>query len=248
MVKAVEIMVAFMRSSTNVPKGDQEVVLLNKDNDGQPPPITVVALPTSNSAGTEYSALKSKRNAVEEDEVLQGMNSHLRRRSRGGREIRAVELGHSEMHPNGGLAIRTNVHDGDAALYVHTNGSHSTVGFKRGTSPSIGKRAGKSKAPRSIEFIGMQGFKMELELIEGIPSQDLSQKFDDLETGLVKLASGDGGNPPMLRKADAFGIATCRKSNGETGLRGKLISLDKRAGHNFERDGLINCDEYVISE
>ena len=247
-VKVMKIMVAFMESSTNLPKGHREVVLLNKDNDGQPSPITVDAVPTSSSVGAEFSALKSKRNAAEEDEFLQDMNSHLGRRSRGGREIRAVELGRSEMHPNGGLAIRTNVHDGDAALYVHTNGSHSTVGFKRGTAPSIGKRAGESQMPRSIEFAGMREFKMELELIEGISSQDLRQMFDDLETGLVKLAGGDDGNPPMLRKADAFGIATCRKSNGKMALRGKLISLDKGAGHNFEEDGLINCDEYVIPE
>lgn len=247
-VEAVKIMVGFMRSSKEIPKGYQEVVLLNKENDGQQPTITVEGAPSTSSTNTDWPTPNSKRNAAEEDEILQGMNSQLRRRSQGGWEMRAVGLGHSEIHPNGGLAIRTNVQDGDAALFVHTNGSHSTVGFKRGTSPSIGKRAGESQATRDIELKGMQGLKMQLELKEGIPMADLHQKFDDLEAGLVNLAGGDGSNPPVLKRSDAFGIATCQKTNGEMGMRGKLISLDQGAGNDFEEYGLINCDEYIIAE
>ena len=247
-VEAVKIMVGLMRSSIDVSGGRQGVVLLNKDNDGQLPTITAEGFPTPSSELIDDPERKSKRNALRADEILQGMNGQLLRRSSGGREIRAVEIGNSEMHPNGGLAIRTNVHDGDAALHVHTNGSHAVVAFKRGTSPSIGKRAGGSQATPSVEFLGMQGFKMTSKLVKNMSASDLTQEFDDLETGLIQLVGGEMGNPPMLLAADAFGIATCRKSNGEMGIQGKLISLDKGAGNDFEEYGLTNCDGFVIGE
>jgi hypothetical protein len=247
-VEAVKIMVALMRSSIDISGSKQGVVLLNKDNHGQVPTITAEGFPTPSSDLTDDPTLKSKRNALEGDEILQGINGRLLRRSSGGREIRAVEIGNSEMHFNGGRAIRTNVHDGDAALHVHTNGSHAIVAFKRRTSSSIRKRDGGSQGTPSVEFLGMQGFKMAFELVKDMPTPDLDQEFDDLETGLINLVGGQMGNPPKMRASDAFAIATCRKSNGEMGMRGKLVSLDTGAGYDFEQYGLINCDNYAARE
>jgi len=247
-MEAIKIMVALMRSSIDISGSKQGVVLLNKDNHGQVPTITAEGFSKPSSDLTDDPALKSKRDALEGDEILQEINGRLLRRSSGGREIRAVEIGNSEMHFSGGRAIRTNVHDGDAALHVHTNGSHAIVAFKRRTSPSIRKRNDGSQATPSVEFLGMQGFKMALELVKDMPTPDLDQEFKDLETGLINLVGGEMGNPPMMRGADAFAIATCRKLNGEMGMRGKLVSLDTGAGYDFEQYGLINCDSYAVHE
>jgi hypothetical protein len=237
-MEAIKIMVALMRSSIDISGSKQGVVLLNKDNHGQVPTITAEGFPTPSS----------DRDALEGDEILQEINGRLLRRSSGGREIRAVEIGNSEMHFNGGRAIRTNVHDGDAALHVHTNGSHAIVAFKRRTSSSIRKRDDGSQETPSVEFLGMQGFKMALELVKDMPTPDLDHEFKDLETGLINLVGGQMGNPPMLLAADAFAIATCRKSNREMGMRGKLVSLDTGAGYDFEQYDLINCDSYKVHE
>jgi hypothetical protein len=256
--KAVEIMFAFMRDSSGLFDSDQGVVILNENNNGQLPSSTgetINIAPTLDPDTSNTLSSDPKRNDVKDDDILKDMNKRLLRRSNGGPAIRAVEISSRAMHPNGGREIRTNVHSGNAALHVNTNGSHATVAFKRGTSPSIEQRDTESIDTPTIEFQGMQGLKMQFELIVKTLRPSLTQLLDELESSFVKFVSRDGAKASTMSLYDSWIFVQCTRTNdqknGETGLRGKFIALDDGAGDNFEWGNLIYCAQFedpVIGE
>jgi hypothetical protein len=119
--------------------------------------------PDSTFVAPEASPAKSKRNDGNALEAaLSDLNDQIRRRSEGRHSPRAVQIGHSDIHPTDGLAIRTNVHSGDATLHVHTNGSHATAAFKKDGFPPLDRRDDRWPSGSRFQFDGMQGLKVEL--------------------------------------------------------------------------------------
>jgi hypothetical protein len=92
-------------------------------------------------SATITSPLKLKRQDESAREVLWAeLNDQIHRRSEGEHRPRAVHVGHSDLHPTDGLAVRTNVRSGDATLHVHTNGSHATAAFTKDPISPLGRR------------------------------------------------------------------------------------------------------------
>jgi hypothetical protein len=249
--KAVEIMFAFMRDSSGLFDSDQGVAILNENNNGQLPSSTgeiISIAPTLDPDTSNALSSNPKRNDVEDHDILKDMNKRLLRRSNGGPTIRAIEISSRAMHPNGGREIRTNVHSGNAALHVNTNGSHATVAFKKGTSTLIEQRDTESKDTPTIEFQGMQGLKMQFELVVKTLRPRLTQLLDELESSFVKFVSRDGAKASTMSFSDSWIFVQCTRTNGqmngETGLQGKFITLDDGAGDNFEWGTLIYCAQF----
>ena len=161
---------------------------------------------------------KSRRdddNAMEA--VLRNLNDHIRRRSDGKHRPRAVQIEHSDIHPTNGLAIRTNVHSGDATLHVHTNGSHAIAAFEKDSISPLNRREDSWTSGMKFRFKGLQGLKVQI-------SSNEQQGYGELSTLLMPLAYGQQQMAPKLKESDSWALALCRRSDKERTLQGKLIA------------------------
>lgn len=185
------------------------------------------SLDSTHSAAESMTA-KSKRdddNATEA--VLEELNDQIRRRSEGGHRPRAVQIGHSDIHPTDGLAIRTNVHSGDATLHVHTNGSHATAAFKKDAFSPLDRRDDNWAPGSRFQFEGAQGLKLQIKA-------DEQQGYGVLNALLLELARGEKEMAPKLKESDSWALALCRRSDNRKTLQGKLIAEDNGAGYDWE--------------
>lgn len=187
-------------------------------------------------SATTAMAPKSKREDVNAlKAALSDLNDHVRRRSEGGHRPRAVQIGHSNIHPTDGLAIRTNVHSGDATLHVHTNGSHATASFDKDESLPLSRRDEWALASR-FQFEGAQGLKLQVKT-------NYQQDYGVLDTLLMKLAYGQRQMAPKLKESDSWAFALCRRSDKQRTLLAKLVAEDNGAGYDWEGiDADIDCE------
>jgi hypothetical protein len=193
------------------------------------------SLDSAPSASTAVASKSKRENDNAMAAVLSGLNDQIRRRSEGGHRPRAVQIGRSEVHPTDGLAIRTNVHSGDATLHVHTNGSHATASFKKDDFSPLGRRNDEWAPGSRFRFEGVQGLKLQI-------IADDQQDYGVLDTLLMKLAYGERQMAPKLKESDSWGLALCRTSDHKRKLLGKLVAEDNGAGYDWESEFGVNMD------
>jgi len=187
------------------------------------------------SASTAVPSKSKRENDNAMEAVLSGLNDQIRRRSEGGHRPRAVKIGRSDIHPTDGLAIRTNVHSGDATLHVHTNGTHATASFKKDDFSPLGRRNDELATGSRFRFDGAQGLKLQI-------IADDQQDYGVLDTLLIKLAYGERQMASRLKKSDSWGLALCRTSDHRRKLFGKLVAEDNGAGYDWETKFGVKMD------
>lgn len=238
---ALQYMVQALSDAHNV---KQMVALLSNTVSG----VQSLALgPVNSTATASRSSLDSIPSATESmlpklkrqsgnvlEAALDELNDQILRRSEGRRRPRAVQIGHSDVHPTDGLAIRTNVRSGDATLHVHTNGSHAIAAFENDAFPPLDRRDASFTPGPVYRFEGAQGLKLQIEVAD-------AQAYSVLSTLLSTLAHGEGEMAPKLKESDSWGFVLCGKLNKEMMLQGKLVAEDDGAGYDREIEGLIDC-------
>jgi hypothetical protein len=220
----------------------QTVALLSNTVSGVQalPPTTKRSIASSSFSDTSPSATGltsrrlKRRYSNDRQAFLDELNDQISRRSEDGRGPRAVQVSDSEIHPMDGLAIRTNVHSGDATLHIHTNGSHTTAAFKKDVTPPLGRRDAVSVPRSRNQFQGNQGIKIQIGLAEG-------EDYNKFSTLLYDLAHGKDGRAPRLNDSDGWGFSMCEKSDDIELLRAKLVAEDDGAGYDFESGGKNEC-------
>jgi hypothetical protein len=221
----------------------QAVALLNNTVSG----VQALPFPTNRSIASSSSLNNSpsatgsislpileRRYSNNRQALLDELNDQISRRSEDGRGPRAVQVSDSEIHPMDGLAIRTNVHSGDATLYMHTNGSHATAAFKKDVFPSLGRRNTVFVPQTRHQFEKNQGIKIQIRVAERADYK----KFDTL---LSDLAHGKDGRAPRLKDSDSWSFSMCEESYDIELLRAKLVAEDDGAGYDFESGGENGC-------
>jgi hypothetical protein len=190
--------------------------------------------PESVTSATITSPSKLKRQDEIAREVLWAeLNDQIHRRSESEHRPRAVHVGHSDLHPTDGLAVRTNVRSGDATLHVHTNGSHATAAFTKDPISPLGRR--EPALTSDFQFEGSpQDLKLQLEAVD-------EKAYKVLSDLLYELALGKDGKVPKLKESDSWAFALCKNLFEEQTLRGKLVAEDNGAGNEWESEGLIGC-------
>jgi hypothetical protein len=190
---------------------------------------------TQSGTGLVSSKLKRQDGNVRQASLDQ-LNDQLRRRSQNGRGPRTVQVIDSEIHPVNGLAIRTNIHSGDATLHVHTNGSHATAAFKRDVLSQLGTRdAVSTPGPRYQFQETTQGLKLEMTVAA-------EEDYSIFGTLLSDLAHGKEEMAPKLKESDSWGFVLCRELENLSVLRAKLVAEDDGAGYDWETIDSIVCD------
>jgi hypothetical protein len=220
----------------------QTVALLSNTVSGVQalPPTTKRSIASSSFSDTSPSDTRltsprlKRRYRNDRQAFLDELNDQISRRSEDGRRPRAVQVSDSEIHPMDGLAIRTNVHSGDATLHIHTNGSHTTAAFKKDVTPPLGRRDAVSVPRSRNQFQGNQGIKIQIGLAEG-------ENYNKFSTLLYDLAHGKDGRAPRLNDSDGWGFSMCEKSDDIELLRAKLVAEDDGAGYDFESGGENAC-------
>jgi hypothetical protein len=191
--------------------------------------------PTQSGTGLVSSKLKRQDSNVSQA-FLDQLNDQIRRRSQDGRGPRTVQVVDSEVHPVDGLAIRTNIHSGDATLHVHTNGSHATAAFKKDVLSQLGTRdAVSTPGPRYQFQETTQGLKLEIQVAAEADYSTFSTLLSDFAHGKEEMA-------PKLKESDSWGFVLCTKLENLSVLRAKLVAEDDGAGYNWETIDSIACD------
>ena len=197
-------------------------------NSAPSPSVSIISAATT-------PPLKLKRQDESARQALWAeLNDQISRRSEDGHRPRAVRVGHSDLHPTDGLAVRTNVHSGDATLHVHTNGSHATAAFTRNSIAQLARRETSFASGSEFFFEGAQGLKFQIRRLD-------EKAYDVLSVLLRKISFGTDGLAPRLEESDSWAFALCRNSNNEQTLWGKLVAEDNGAGDDYEEQGLIDC-------
>jgi hypothetical protein len=208
--------------------------------------ISTVSLPRS----TVTSTLGSSQSAVpesygvklrrEDDHahsvLLDSMNDRLSQHLGGRNVIRALDVGESELHPEGGIAIRTNIRGNDAVLHVHTNGSHATAEFRKDTTQRMTRRDEVVPKASSYRFSG-GAFGIKMQITKGKASLSLN----DVDAYWNAFAYGSGEDVPALKGSDSWKFAVCDVS-GWMQLAGKIIALERPSDYRYESyDEFIAC-------
>jgi hypothetical protein len=244
--------ILYMIEALQLAPNPTEVMLLSSTIDNvqrttDEPSVNVKSTVSSSSLESLSSAvaappLKLKRQDESAREGLWAeLNDQIRRRSEGGHRPRAVHIGHSELHPTDGLAVRTNVRSGDATLHVHTNGSHATAAFTKDPIPPLGRREAASTSGPLFQFHKGQGLKLQIRISDEVGDADKKSAYDDLGVMISKTAVSKDGEPPMLSGFDTIVFAMCTNMFYDERLRGKLVAEDIGAGNEWEMEGLIGC-------
>lgn len=238
--RALQYMIEALSDAHNA---NQMVALLSNTVNGvqsiAPSPANSTATAMGSSSDSALSTAKPMANKFRRRDgdtmhaALIQLNDQIRRRSEGGRRPSAVHIGHSEIHPTDGLAIRTNVQSGDATLHVHTNGSHATAAFQMDAFVSLKSRYAPLEPASRFYFKGAQGLKLQIISRE-------QQAYGVLNVLLAKGVHGGGEVAPKLKDSDSWALTLCRRSDKGNMLLGKLIAEDDGAGYEWE-DGMVGC-------
>jgi hypothetical protein len=165
--------------------------------------------------------------------LLDNMNGRL---SLGGRNvIRALDVGESELHPEDGIAIRTNIRGDDAVLHVHTNGSHATAEFRKDTTLRMMRRDEVVPKASTYRFSG-GAFGLKMQITRG---NKAGLSLNDVDVYWNAFAYGNGEDVPALKGSDSWKFAVCDVS-GWMQLAGKVIALERPSDYGYESD-----DEFI---
>ena len=83
----------------------------------------------STTNGMVTGAASRKRHTSSDKRTLQALSDRWTSRSHGRGQLRVIDAIYSHIHPDDGLAFRTNIHSDNATLFVHTNGKNATAQF-----------------------------------------------------------------------------------------------------------------------
>jgi hypothetical protein len=200
------------------------------------PTSSILATEPAQSTDSRSSGAKFERgDGVENDKLLRKINNHNRKHSNAAHMVRAVQVGHSMVHPRDGVSVRTNVHNDDTTLHVHTNGSRATATFEKVSLSQMNRRDEAVAQKIEFKFGTMQGIKMQIDW----SSDDQQKRYmssSDLEFFTTAFGHGDGVNDPAFMKSDSWRFVVCTNVDNAKVLQGKLISLVSATDSSFEED------------
>ena len=202
-------------------------------------PVTTPAT-SQQAAASQATGSKYKRMGdAGETTLLKRVNDNLSEALHGEHSIRAVSVGHSDIHPTDGIAIRTNVQNSGAFFHVHTNGSHATATLNRDASSSMRRRGQDSTGKRSYEFSkNMWGVKVQINKGNG---GDIN--MSDLDAYIAAFTYGNGESEPALKESDDWKISVCDRDRKVQLLFGKVVSLQRPSDNGYEHpEDWMNCN------
>ncbi|KAL1581873.1 hypothetical protein WHR41_09356 [Cladosporium halotolerans] len=201
-----------------------------------------VTTPTSSQQAAASQATGSKYRRMDDaaqSALLKRVNDNLSEVMHEEHSIRAVSIGHSDIHPTDGIAIRTNVQNSGAFFHVHTNGSHATATLNKDASTSMRRRGQDSAGKHSYEFSkNMWGVKVQINKANG---GDVS--MSDLDAYIAAFTYGNGESEPALKESDDWKISVCDRDRKVQLLFGKVVSLQRPSDNGYERpEDWMNCN------
>lgn len=204
------------------------------------PPFTTSAgsQPATASQGT--GSRYKRMSKAGESALLKRVNNRISEGLHGEQAIRAVSIGHSDIHPTDGIAIRTNVQSGGTFFHVHTNGSHATATLNRDASRKARRRGQDSAERRSYEFSeDIWGVKVQINKGNG---GDVS--LSDLDAYITAFTYGNGESEPAFKDSDDWKISVCDKDRKVQLLFGKVVSLQGPSDNSYEHpEDWMNCNK-----
>jgi hypothetical protein len=185
---------------------------------------------------------KSKRGDDVDREMLLGrINSHNSKQSNNAHLVRAVQIGHSMVHPRDGISVRTNVHNDDTTLHVHTNGSHATAMFEKTTLSQMHRR---DEASLQFEFGGMKGIKAQIDW--AVDEQKRYWSSSDLNYFTTAFGHGDGVMDPPFGGSNTWKFVACNTTDNTIDnvklFQGKFISLVDPTDYSYEKEDDMDCN------
>lgn len=206
---------------------------------GLPQSTVTSTIGSSQSTTPESYGVKLRRADDHKHSILlDSMNDRLSQRLGGRSVIRALDIGESELHPEDGIAIRTNIQQGDAVLHVHTNGSHATAEFRKDTTLRMTRRDEVVPKASSYRF-SEEAFGIKMQITKG---NKASLSLNDVDAYWNAFAYGNGEDVPALKGSDSWKFAVCDVS-GWTQLAGKVIALQRPSDYGYESyDEFIACN------
>jgi hypothetical protein len=203
------------------------------------PQSTVTStISSSQSTVSESYGVKLRRKDDSANLVLlNSMNDRLSQHLGGKNVIRALDIGESELHPEDGIAIRTNIQGDDAVLHVHTNGSHATAEFRKDTTLRMTRR--DEVVPKASSYRFSEGaFGIKMQVTKG---NKASLSLNDVDAYWNAFAYGNGEDAPALKGSDVWKFAVCDVS-GWSQLAGKVIALERPSDYGYKSyDEFIAC-------
>jgi hypothetical protein len=184
--------------------------------------------------------IKLKRENDQANSMLLGnLNEKLSQQLGGKHGIRALDIGKSELHPEDGVAIRTNIRGDNAVLHVHTNGSHATAEFKKETVSQISRRY--QDVPMAYNFRFSEaafGIKMQVTKINRVDAS-----LSDMHAYWNAFGYGNGeiDIAPAFNGSDSWKFVVCDKGWKQV-IAGKVIALENPSDYGYESyDESIPC-------
>jgi len=212
----------------------------NTETDSTPTSSTLITQPAQSADSDSYGAKFERGDGSENDILLRRINNYNKKHSSAAHMVRAVQVGHSMVHPRDGISMRTNVHNDDTTLHIHTNGSRATATFEK-TSPSqMSRRDDVVAQDMDFKFGTMKGIKLQIDW----SSDDQRKRYvssSDLGFFTTAFGHGDGVMDPAFMKSDSWRFAVCNIVDNTKVLQGKLISLVSATDNSFEEDSDMTC-------
>jgi hypothetical protein len=246
-----ELLMATLTALTIARHVDPGVILVNEDIGLETKPkletnststTSTLAVKPSQSADLDsYGATFERGDGIQKDILLGRINSYNWRQSDDAHMVRAVQVGHSMVHPRDGISVRTNVHSDDNILHVHTNGSHATAMFEK-TTLSQKKRRDEVSAPKMQFKFGndVEGFKVQTKWA----SDDQQKRYvssSDLNFFTTAFGHGDGQNDPAFMKSNSWKFIVCNTTEKVKLFQGKFISLEHASDYSYEEEKDMDC-------
>jgi hypothetical protein len=199
-----------------------------------------IATSSSRSILPDTYKIKLKReNDLANSMLLENLNEKLSQQLGGKHGIRALDIGESELHPEDGVAIRTNIRGDNAVLHVHTNGSHATAEFKKETVSQISRRY--QDVPMAYDFRFSEaafGIKMQVVKINRVDAS-----LSDMHAYWNAFGYGNGeiDIAPAFNGSDSWKFVVCDKGWKQV-IAGKVIALENPSDYGYESyDESIPC-------
>lgn len=187
-----------------------------------------------NSPQTYGPKLKRQTDSM----FLERINDELLGLGGGRLEVRALDIGESDVHPSDGVAIRTNIHGNNAVLHVHTNGSHATAEFQKEAGSQMTRRDQDVSIAHSFQFSERSfGIKMQVNKISRVEASmsDMHAYWNAFGYG-----NGEAGMDPAFGGSDSWKFVVCNKGWGV--IAGKVIALEGPSDYVYESDNdVMDC-------
>ena len=202
---------------------------------------TLTAEPSQSADLDSYGTTFERGDGVENDVLLRRINSYNWRQTDDAHMVRAVQVGHSMVHPRDGISVRTNVHSDDTTLHVHTNGSHATAMFEKTTLSQMNRRDEVSAPKVQFKFGNdVEGVKVQIRWA----SDDEQKRYvssSDLDFFTTAFGHGDGQNDPAFMKSNSWKFVVCNTTESVKLFQGKLISLEHASDYSYEEEDDMDC-------